>query len=253
MNKIFSFAAAIGALALITAGCVSSTGGSGTAAVADVAADNTAAKADTGGDGATVATGDTGASAGGDAAATAEVTTDIAKPDVQPKDVPPVVQKCDYKESACLQTCGNAACTKEAGECAKDAKCTKLGGCLQACQKADIPKDVKAVSCGKTCLTDAGESVAAKYYAGQACLGEKCIACKAMDQDCQAACASQLCIEQLTACQADTACTLILNCLEVQKCTDQACAQGCLGKWPDGQAVFVSTAQCFQGNINACD
>ncbi len=256
MKRVWTAAAhaAMVVAALAFAACASSggtTGGGGggsstdTAASSDAAADGTAAKAD----GATTDT----AAATGDGSATTELPkTDIAGPDAT-KDTAVAAAKCSPNDQMCMSGCAQSACSKESGACLKDPKCTKIGSCLQACEKAELPSDPTATACGKKCLDEAGEAASKAFYAGQVCLGEKCITCKKGDQNCNAICASQLCIEQLTACQADTSCTLILDCFTKNKCQDQACAQGCISKYPTGQAALMGFLQCGQGSLTACD
>ncbi|MBM4344668.1 MAG: hypothetical protein FJ100_14985 [Deltaproteobacteria bacterium] len=256
MKRILATAAyaAMVSAALALGACTTSSGSSGgggttttdTAATAtgDATGDTGAAKADA------TAT-DTGTA--GDASTGAELPkSDTSTPDTT-KDTAPPVQKCSPKDQACMNGCSQTACGKESGACLKDPKCTKLSSCLQACDKAELPTDPTATACGKKCLDDAGDTAAKAFYAGQVCLGKKCIMCKKGDQECQGMCASQLCIKQLAACLADTSCTLILDCFGKNKCKDQACAQTCMGKYPAGQATLMGFLQCGQDPLNACD
>ena len=145
------------------------------------------------------------------------------------------------------------ACAGPTGDCTKDSKCFGLNGCLNGCEKVDLPKDPTEANCYQKCITTAGPAAATKFYASQACTGEKCITCKAGDQNCQGACASQVCLEPFFACQGDNACAGLLNCITVNKCTDQTCLTGCIGKFPDGQAGFMGFLQCYQANASSCD
>ncbi len=207
----------------------------------------------------TVAGSDTAATdtAAADTAATDTTAADTAKTDTTAadvkKDTAPAVQKCAPNDNACLQSCVMDACAAPAGECTKDSKCFALGGCLQGCEKVDLPKDPTEVNCYQKCINTAGAAATTKFYAGQACTGEKCITCKAGDQNCQAACASQVCLEPMFACQGDNACASLLNCITVNKCADQTCLQGCITKFPDGQAGFMGFLQCYQANASSCD
>lgn len=232
--------------ALLALGCTT------TPAATTTTTTDTAAGADATSD--TAGAGDTAtdAAAGTDAAADTAKTDSTTTTDVK-KDTAPTVTKCDPKDNTCMQGCVTDACAGPSADCTKDSKCFALGGCLQGCDKVDLPKDPTAVNCYQKCINTAGAAATTKFYAGQACMGDKCIACKAGDQNCQGICASQLCLEPMFACQGDNACASVLKCLSVEKCSDAACLQGCVQKYPDGEAAFNSFMQCYMANSNSCN
>ena len=163
------------------------------------------------------------------------------------------VEKCAPGDSACLQSCVEVACTAPSGDCAQDSKCSALGGCLQGCENVALPKDPNEINCYQKCITTAGSTAVAKFYKAQACTGEKCFTCKAGDQNCQASCASQACLEPMFTCQSDNACAGLLDCITVNKCADQTCLQACITKFADGQSAFMGFLQCYQANASNCD
>lgn len=230
--------------ALLAMGCESTPATTTTKTTQDAAASGDTAATDTATAGDTVATTDT-------------ATADTAKPDTTTvdvkKDTTPAPTKCAPTDNGCLQGCVMDACAGPAGDCTKDSKCFALNGCLSGCEKVDLPKDPTEANCYQKCITTAGAAATTKFYASQVCTGEKCITCKAGDQNCQAACASAVCLEPAFTCQSDNACAGLLNCISVNKCTDQTCLQGCITKFPDGQAGFMGFLQCYQANASSCD
>lgn len=237
MKRIF----AVGIVLALAAGCGTTTnGGGGTTTQDTTVATDTTSDTGTVGD-TTSGTGDTKSD-----------TKDTSTADVK-KDSTASPTKCDPKNNACMNTCVASACAKESGACMGDAKCSGALKCLNGCQTAPLPADPTATTCSQKCIDTAGQTAMDEFYAAQTCMGENCITCKAGDQNCQAACASQLCIDSLVACEASFGCKSILTCLETEKCQDQACFTACMNKFPDGQTDFSNFVQCYQTNANACD
>jgi hypothetical protein len=199
-------------------------------------------------------TGDGSSAAGSDATAGDTTAADTAKTDAKAdtKDVPKAPEKCSYKDNMCLNSCAMAACEKEVTACQGDKACAAINGCLNKCDGVPLPADPTAPNCYKTCLDDAGDKAVEALVDQQSCVTGGCIGCDAGDQQCDSACASNLCFGELLDCLADNGCSGILDCFNTEKCTTAACQQACVGKFPDGQAALQAFGMCAQSSQGAC-
>ncbi len=244
MKRIF----AVGIVLALAAGCsTASTTNNGGGTVAQ----DTTTTADTGapGNGDAKAIGDT---TSGDVKTTDTKTTDSSTADVK-KDTAVAPTKCAPANNTCIGTCVQASCTNESMKCEGDAKCPPIIACLNACDQNALPASTTETTCIGKCAAAAGETAMGEFYDVQTCLGSNCITCKSGDSNCEQACAGQLCIDSLMVCESNASCLLLLDCLNTNKCQDQACLTKCTDKYPDGTTDYMNAAQCYQTNMTACE
>lgn len=261
-TSLLHLAAAIAALALVSA-CGTSTSGKAGGGTAD--GDSSAVGGgDSGGGGAgdSAAGGevsDSGNTGGGDATTNSDAKADTGGGQDAGKDtaVEPVDDKCDPKDQTCLVSCRNDKCSKEVGACTGNSKCVQFNGCLGGCAQTppvSPPAEVTGTTCVEKCQTLAGKEAFDTYGAVALCVKAGCVKsaytpgqpCAQTDEACLQDCLVEECSDETKACDSDKDCTKIFQCLGGCGGNNQACAQGCIGAAPaPAQGKFQAMAQCM--------
>lgn len=174
----------------------------------------------------TTATNDDAGATDNDAATSSSGGTDAGAPqDAGP--TKPV--KCQPTDSACIETCSTAACSKEIKACETDTKCVGYIQCLGGCQNGtEPPGNPEGDTCAEKCSNIAGKDAVGLAILSNACTLEKCVEikkCQQSDQQCASICAQAKCATEVLETQGDKNTGKITACL-------QGCQGGTTPAWP---------------------
>ena len=141
--------------------------------------------------------------------------------------------------------CAYTSCTSAYCACYAVEDCAALVACFNLCPPTDT-------TCQQTCASAHGDSISQAYLLGDctagACGPVTCPGVEVLDP-CRR-CLFENCSSTMNACLANADCLAILMCVQANCApSDQACALGCAGQFPNGQQQALPLAGCMN---NSC-